>query len=159
MMLGFLVEVIGLTATSVLRLWFELCGIGVWVAVGTIYAERLCAHLAPRLPVGRPEQTLLPTQLNDTPVHVVPSRNQIIDLHPAGRAMKIRILEMIAASSDGLTADECELALKGQHQSVSARIYDLVNEGAIVESGRSRATRTGRLARVYVLADRRSESA
>lgn len=179
MMLGFLIDTIGLTATSALRLWFELCGIGVWVAAGAIYAERLCARLAPRLPADWPEQALLPVRPEGRPSQVATSRSQVIDLRhaaprrrdssqgfapgkpwvSAGKAMKIRIMEMIAASDDGLTADECELALNGQHQSVSARIYDLVNEGAIVESGRSRATRTGRLARIYVLADQRSESA
>lgn len=52
----------------------------------------------------------------------------------------------------GATCDQVEVALGGSHQSISARISELKRDGAIVDSGRRRMTRTGRTARVLVLA-------
>jgi len=55
-----------------------------------------------------------------------------------------------AARSDGATSDEVEVVLNRPHQSVSARISELKRDGWIRGSGRSRRTRCGTLAEVYV---------
>lgn len=49
----------------------------------------------------------------------------------------------------GLTADELEEMLAGKHQSVSARVNDLKNNGWIIDSGQRRNTRTGRKAIIW----------
>lgn len=50
----------------------------------------------------------------------------------------------------GFTCDEVETKTGGPHQTVSARVRDLVKEGRIKDSGQRRPTRRGRAARVYV---------
>ena len=49
----------------------------------------------------------------------------------------------------GLTCDQVEQVLSERHQSVSARIRELVIAGRIYDSGERRATRSGKEARVY----------
>lgn len=56
--------------------------------------------------------------------------------------------EIVAAG--GLTVDQLEVILRRPHQSVSARVNDLVRKGWIVESGMKRKTRSGRQAIVWV---------
>jgi len=50
----------------------------------------------------------------------------------------------------GATCDEVEDVLKGLHQTISARVRELVQLGFIKDSGRRRTTRSGRKARVYI---------
>ena len=50
----------------------------------------------------------------------------------------------------GATDDEIEQALNMRHQTVSARRRELVLLGKVVDSGRTRATRSGRQATVWV---------
>ena len=50
---------------------------------------------------------------------------------------------------DGLTCDEVEVLTGGAHQSISARIRDLVLNGSIYDTGDRRNTRRGRKAAVY----------
>jgi len=54
----------------------------------------------------------------------------------------------------GATCDEIEIAERMRHQSASARVRELVLDGMVVDSGRRRHTRSGRPARVYVIARR-----
>jgi hypothetical protein len=49
----------------------------------------------------------------------------------------------------GLTCDEVEVLTGGRHQSVSARIRELVLDGSIYDTGLRRPTRSGRKANVY----------
>lgn len=49
----------------------------------------------------------------------------------------------------GYTTDELEQALSATHQSVSARVNQLKNQGLIKSAGRTRATRSGRQATVW----------
>lgn len=68
-------------------------------------------------------------------------------------ARRIRgVVYMRIASSGlvGMTCDEVEEAMNGRHQTISARIKELLNEGRIIDSGKRRATRSKRQARVYL---------
>lgn len=65
-------------------------------------------------------------------------------------SLRNRILEEIQLSGlTGRTCDELEVR-HGRHQTVSARVRELVMQGAIKDSGRRRVTRSGRQARIYV---------
>lgn len=50
----------------------------------------------------------------------------------------------------GFTCDEAELALKQRHQSVSARIRELVQKGLLLKTELKRKTSSGRQAFVYI---------
>lgn len=66
-------------------------------------------------------------------------------------AMRARLLGFIGArGAQGATADEVERALVLPHQSASARLSEMLRDGAIHDSGRRRKTRQGRAARVYL---------
>lgn len=72
----------------------------------------------------------------------------------AGRAASIRqqIFEYISKrGSIGSTTDEAECHFGIIHQTCSARFNDLVKQKLIVGSGYKRPTRTGSMARVYVV--------
>jgi hypothetical protein len=58
---------------------------------------------------------------------------------------------ILQAGDNGATCDEIELLLNQPHQTVSARIYDLVREGRIHNTGHSRITRAGAAAIVYAI--------
>lgn len=49
----------------------------------------------------------------------------------------------------GATCDECECALGMPHQTASARIRELFQRGRVRDSGKTRATRSGRKATVW----------
>lgn len=67
-------------------------------------------------------------------------------------AMRTRLLGFIRSrGAEGATADEIEHALEFPHQSASARISEMLRDGAIHDSGRRRKTHQGRAARVYLL--------
>lgn len=65
-------------------------------------------------------------------------------------------LEVFSFISDcgwaGATCDEVEQALNMKHQTASARVNELMNGGYIHNSGRKRATSSGRAAIVWVRA-------
>lgn len=65
---------------------------------------------------------------------------------------RIRILTaFIAAGEDGLTADQVQIKLGLTHQACSPRVSELANKHyTIISSGRTRPTRTGRDATVYI---------
>lgn len=61
------------------------------------------------------------------------------------------VFERIARAGDtGLTDDEIEVALELTHQSASARRRGLVQQRLVADSGRTRETRSGRQATVWV---------
>lgn len=62
-----------------------------------------------------------------------------------------RVFAWIESQSDGATDDEIELALEQRHQTASARRRELVLQGKIVDSGRTRLTSSGRKATVWVV--------
>jgi hypothetical protein len=55
------------------------------------------------------------------------------------------------AGWDGATCDECEVATGGTHQSISARVHELVAMKRIERRGARRKTRAGRMAFIYVM--------
>jgi hypothetical protein len=62
-----------------------------------------------------------------------------------------RVLTVIAVSAfDGATDDEIERTLGMLHQNASARRRGLVLKGLVVDSGRTRKTRSGRSATVWI---------
>jgi hypothetical protein len=68
-------------------------------------------------------------------------------------AAKVRERVRVAIADTGLagmTCDQIEAALDMRHQTASARIVELVNSGAILKTDRTRPTRSGRAAAVYV---------
>jgi len=71
----------------------------------------------------------------------------------AAQAMRDTILAKITYSaSAGLTCDQVEELLDMRHQTASARIKELKDEGLLLDSGRRRPTRSGRKAAVLVAA-------
>jgi DNA-binding NarL/FixJ family response regulator len=64
--------------------------------------------------------------------------------------LRQRLFEVIAASMDGKTADELVVELDIPLQTVSARLSELLRDRRIEDSGRRRATRRGKSARVLV---------
>lgn len=68
---------------------------------------------------------------------------------------KARVLDYIASRGrNGATSDEAEAYLKLTHQACSARFTEAKRDGQIVPSSLRRRTRSGRMARVYVIPDR-----
>ena len=57
---------------------------------------------------------------------------------------------ILGSGTVGMTCDQVEETMNGRHQTISARIRELRNEGRIVDSGRRRPTRSGRSAIVYL---------
>jgi hypothetical protein len=93
------------------------------------------------------------TFYNGWPPHVGndTSRAAAEAARPEASSIRSRVRKLIERSGDrGMTCDEVEAAMKRAHQSVSARVRELAQDGHIVDSGRRRKTRAGRDARVYV---------
>ena len=65
-------------------------------------------------------------------------------------SIRQKLYDVIAASPDGRTADELEVLLGMAHQTVSARLSELLRAGRLVDSGERRKTRLGKDARVLV---------
>ncbi len=64
--------------------------------------------------------------------------------------MRARCLEVVSASGRaGRTCDEVEIVTRWTHQTVSARLRELVLMGKIEDTGARRPTRSRRSARVY----------
>jgi hypothetical protein len=57
---------------------------------------------------------------------------------------------ILGSGEVGMTCDQVEQIMNGRHQTISARIKELRNEGRIVDSGQRRPTRSGRSAIVYL---------
>jgi hypothetical protein len=66
-----------------------------------------------------------------------------------GAALLRERVYRVIAERDGATCDEVEAQIDGRHQTVSARVRELVQLGRIVDTGQRRPTRSGRAARVY----------
>lgn len=64
--------------------------------------------------------------------------------------LRARVLAEIATRG-GATCDEVEVALDLRHQTASARVNELAEEGKIADSGARRKTRSGREAIVWVV--------
>lgn len=64
-------------------------------------------------------------------------------------SLKEQVLILIR-KKNGLTCDEVEQLIQGNHQTISARINDLMKEGSIIDSNKRRKTRSGRDAIVWV---------
>ena len=60
-----------------------------------------------------------------------------------------QLLESDAMVPCGMTCDDIEERLDARHQTISARVHDLYNDGFIYRTKRQRRTRSGRLAVVY----------
>lgn len=86
------------------------------------------------------------------------SEAALISIDSVAQQIRMRVLREIAARG-GLTCDEVEVALDMRHQTVSARVNELMNQGLIADSGLRRKTRSGAQAAVWVVADHRELSA
>ncbi len=72
---------------------------------------------------------------------------------PRAGSDKARVLEFIRDHGEhGATSEEVQIALGLSHQTGSARVSDLLQDGLIVESGRTRTTTKGCEADVLVVA-------
>lgn len=75
--------------------------------------------------------------------------------HPAAatlRGLRRRVFEAVyLAGPLGMTCDEIEIVTERAHQSVSARVHELARAGLLVNAGKRRRTRAGRLAVVFVV--------
>jgi len=75
-----------------------------------------------------------------------------IDSHRA--RMRFAVMkEIIAQGANGATTYEIEVALSMLHQTASARMYELTEQGRVVDSGKRRKTGSGRSAVVHILPD------
>lgn len=73
----------------------------------------------------------------------------------SAESMRAEIMRLFDRLGDyGATCDEAEQALRLRHQTCSARIAELKKAGSIVDSGRTRKTRSGCKAAVMVAAGR-----
>jgi hypothetical protein len=94
------------------------------------------------------------TLYGGTPPHVRGSVTSLLAaerIAPIAGTMQARVLAVVRqAGEDGATCDEVEQSLGGRHQSISARIRELVLLGWVEDSGRERPTRSRRHAVVYV---------
>src|SRR5262249_7428356 len=68
------------------------------------------------------------------------------------RLRRMVLARIMACGVHGATCDEIEVTERLRHQSASARVGELVLGGLIADCGRRRRTRSGRPARVYVMA-------
>lgn len=81
-----------------------------------------------------------------------PSPAPLLEVPPGLAPLARRVLEtVIRAGALGMTCDEIERVTGLPHQSASARVHELERARLIVNSGRTRATRAGRRARVWVV--------
>jgi len=89
--------------------------------------------------------------------HTVPGKNPVS--HDAARRAfgrsgnaRERIYNVIKAHPEGLTVHELRQLITMHFHTVAARVSDLNLEGWLVDSGRRRATDTGAMATVWVVA-------
>lgn len=79
------------------------------------------------------------------------SKAAAASLRPVVGTLRRAVLDaVVAAGEEGVTCDELEAAMEGRHQTVSPRLYELRNQGFVVDSSRKRRTRSGRMAIVWV---------
>ena len=69
---------------------------------------------------------------------------------PLGRLQEIILRFIHRCGAAGATCDEAEEALMLRHQTCSARIRGLREDGLLVDSGAAKPTRSGRLATVWI---------
>jgi predicted ArsR family transcriptional regulator len=79
------------------------------------------------------------------------SRDAAESMRPHVSELEREILEFVR-SDGGATCDEVEDCMGIAHQTASARLKGLADKGLIKDSGARRPTRSGRAARVYVVA-------
>jgi hypothetical protein len=72
-----------------------------------------------------------------------------VALAPRASAMRQLIRSYVATQPHGATCDEVEVALSMRHQTASARIRELAQEGSLSDTGDRRPTRSGAAARIY----------
>lgn len=97
---------------------------------------------SPKIPPALPSHNRTPTSID--------AAESIRRRAPTLRAV---VLDHIAAcGSHGATADEVCHALEMLPQSATPRINELAKAGAIIDSGRTRLTRSGRAAVVWIAA-------
>lgn len=79
------------------------------------------------------------------------SRAAALSIYEVTGRLRRAVFDRIrAAGPAGTTCDAVEADLGGRHQTISARVKELLDMDVIVDSGRRAATRSGRSARVYV---------
>lgn len=77
------------------------------------------------------------------------SRQAAESMEGSVRSIRLRVLRLIVEAPFGMTCDEVERRLGGRHQTISARIRELVQQGAVRDTGLRRMTSSGRSARIY----------
>ncbi len=89
----------------------------------------------------------IPPHVKDSDTSLAAAVSQL----PAAASVRSRVLVHVrAARGRGVTCDEIEEQMAGRHQTISARVRELVQLGFIRDSGVRRKTRSGRKARIYV---------
>jgi len=87
---------------------------------------------------------------NGTPT----SRAAAESVKHSAASMRSQILQLLRTRADlGLTCDDVEVYRGYRHQTASARIRELSLSGHIRNSGKTRKTRSGREAIVWVVAE------
>lgn len=82
------------------------------------------------------------------------SRAAASSIKPIASQLRAKVLNVIRLGVDyscekGATCDEVEKILRLPHQTVSARVHELMKSGAIVDSGERRLTTSKRKAIVW----------
>ena len=80
------------------------------------------------------------------------SRDAAESMRPHVSAIERAVLAWVRDWRMGATCDEVECGMGLSHQTASARLKGLADKGLIKDSGARRPTRSGRMARVYVVA-------
>lgn len=78
------------------------------------------------------------------------SRDAAERIEPSADTLRRMVLDHVRGCQGGATCDEVEEKLGLRHQTASARLWELHKAGLVVDSGRTRKTRSGRSAVVWV---------
>ncbi len=112
-----------------------------------------CGHVVLELPPEPPDKRQLPLYPNydGTPPHVKDSDTSMAaaeSIRGIVGPMHAEILRQLRLEGE-LNDDDLEEILEQRHQTISARRRELVLMGRVVDSGRRRATRSGRMATLW----------
>ena len=82
--------------------------------------------------------------------HSETSRAAAESMEPAAFTLQFKVLDAIRSSADGLTDEELQLGIPMAQNTERPRRRELERAGKIRDSGRTRPTKSGRAATVWV---------
>lgn len=82
--------------------------------------------------------------------HSEPSKEAARHIEPKRHALRVAVYQAFLAARDGMTDEEMQDALGMEGSTERPRRVELVESGAVIDSGRTRSTKSGRQATVWV---------